>query len=99
MTPKCWQRQQNGLLLRCHIQPGARRNQLIGMHDGRLKIQLKAPPIDGKANAMLTAFLADVFPCSRAQITITHGIGSRKKTIQINGVHDIPEQISRLGVE
>lgn len=86
-------------MLSCHIQPGARQNRINGVHDHRLKIQLKAPPVDGKANAMLVEFLAQFFALRRAQISITRGQGSRQKTIQINGINEIPEKLSKFAGE
>ncbi|NLB99832.1 MAG: YggU family protein, partial [Pseudomonas formosensis] len=49
------------LLLDCHLQPGARSIGFAGQHGERLKIRISAPPVDGKANEMLLAFLAKEF--------------------------------------
>ncbi len=54
------------LLLECHLQPKASRDEFAGLHGDRLKIRLTAPPVDGKANAHLLAFLASVFAVSKS---------------------------------
>lgn len=53
------------------------------MHDGALKISLTAPPVDGKANAALIAFLAGRLGIAQSSIAITSGYTSRQKTLEI----------------
>ena len=43
----------DGIRLRILLQPKASRDQIIGLHDGELKISITAPPVDGTANAHL----------------------------------------------
>ncbi len=50
--------QQGDLLLFVYLQPKASRDQIIGLHGNELKIAITAPPIDGKANAHLSKYLA-----------------------------------------
>lgn len=71
----------NGVTIRVHAQPGARRTEVVGLHGDCLKLRLASPPVDGKANACLIEFLARRLRIKRAQITITRGIGSRRKTV------------------
>ena len=49
------------LLLAVHLQPKASKDEFAGLHGDRLKIRLTAPPVEGKANAHLMAFLAKAF--------------------------------------
>ena len=49
------------LEIRLYIQPGAKATELSGLHDGRLKVRLKAAPVEGKANQALIAYLSDQF--------------------------------------
>lgn len=58
----------------------------MGIHDGRLKIQLAAPPVDGKANDALLRFLADTLDVARAQIDIVGGPANRRKTVRLTGI-------------
>jgi len=68
------------------IQPKSSRNEIVGMHGGFLKIKLTAPPVDGKANAALIAFLAKKLGISKSSITIIRGETSRRKTLSIDGI-------------
>ncbi len=80
------------LLLRCHIQPNARGDEFCGLHGERLKIRLKAPPVDGKANQYLVRFIADAFGVTRADVSIVRGQGSRHKDLSIKKPLKLPPQ-------
>ena len=49
----------DAVLLTLHIQPGAKKTEVVGLHGDALKIRLASPPVDGKANEALIAFLAE----------------------------------------
>jgi hypothetical protein len=68
------------------VQPRASRTRSVGEHDGRLKIQLAAPPVDGEANAALVAFLAGALRVRKAEVTIVRGEAGRRKTVRMAGV-------------
>jgi uncharacterized protein len=68
------------------VQPRASRTRVVGEHDGRLKVQLAAPPVDGEANAALVGFLADALSVRRADVSIVRGDTGRRKTVRIAGV-------------
>lgn len=76
----------DGVVIRVHAQPGARRTEVVGLHGDCLKLRLASPPVDGKANACLIEFLARRLRVKRAQITITRGMGSRRKTVLVVAV-------------
>ena len=63
--------------------PRSSRTKIVGIHDERLKIQLAAPPVDGKANAALISFLAEHLKLRRDQFNIAKGLTGRRKTIEI----------------
>jgi hypothetical protein len=71
------------LLLEVRVQPRASRSEIAGLHGGRLRIRLQAPPVDGKANAALIEFLAAAFGVPRARVIIEHGLASRDKRVRI----------------
>jgi uncharacterized protein (TIGR00251 family) len=75
----------DGCTLAVRIHPGARKNGVTGVHAEAVKIALTAPPVDGKANEALIAFLAETLRLPRARIAIVSGATSRTKTIRITG--------------
>lgn len=80
------------LTLFLHIQPGAKQTEFVGLHGERLKIRIKAPPVDGKANAEIIRFLAAQFCVTKSQIEIISGDLGRQKTVQITGLKELPLQ-------
>jgi len=68
------------------VQPRASRTKILGEHDGRLKIALAAPPVDGEANAELVAFLAGTLKVKKAQVILLDGQTGRRKRVQVAGV-------------
>lgn len=72
------------------IIPNAKTNELVGHETGAWKIRLNAPPIEGRANEALIAFLSDVLDCSKSEIRIVRGLGSREKVLEIPGYVSFP---------
>ena len=82
-----WVRESAGaVILEILVQPRASRTRVVGEHDGRLKIQLAAPPVDGEANAALVGFLADALGVRRSDVIIERGDAGRRKTVRVAGV-------------
>jgi len=71
------------LILNLHVQPGAKRTEVAGLHGDALKIRLSAPPVEGAANAELMAFIARAFSVPLRQVTLKRGAKSRRKVIEI----------------
>ena len=76
------------------VQPRASRAKIGPMHDGRLKIAVTAPPVDGEANAAVIELLARRLGVARSDIAVIAGASSRKKTLRIANV--TPAQIAEL---
>jgi uncharacterized protein (TIGR00251 family) len=93
-----WARSTYGqIVLQLHIQPGARRSQIVGVHGQRLKIALQAPPVDGKANDALIRFLSDTLDIGRSRITLISGDTSREKNVAIQlNLLDATDVVERL---
>ncbi len=68
------------------VQPRASRTRAMGEHDGRLKVQVTAPPVEGEANAALVAYLAGALGVRRADVTLVRGEAGRRKTVRIAGM-------------
>jgi uncharacterized protein (TIGR00251 family) len=75
-----------GAVLEVLAQPRASRSRVVGEHDGRLKVQLAAPPVDGEANAALLAYLADVLGVKRADVALLTGETGRRKRVHMAGL-------------
>ena len=74
------------VVLTLHIQPGAKRTEIAGLHGAALKIRLAAPPVDGKANEALIAFLAKTLAVPKSRIELVSGETARAKRVRIAGV-------------
>ncbi|MBL8921596.1 MAG: YggU family protein [Myxococcaceae bacterium] len=75
-----------GVELSVLVQPRASRTKIVGEHDGRLKIALSAPPVDGEANAALVEFLSDALRVRKAAVALVEGETSRRKRVRVTGV-------------
>ncbi len=84
------------LLLRLYIQPKASRDKLVGVHGDELKIAITAPPIDGKANAHLSKFLAKQFKVAKGLVSIEKGELGRHKQLRITQPNQIPAEIKAI---
>lgn len=90
-----WLRENGGrTTLTLHIQPGAKKTEVAGIHGDALKIRLAAPPVDGKANAALIAFVADRLGLARSAVALKSGQTSRRKVLEISAAPD--DTIQRL---
>lgn len=78
------------MILKIHLQPGAKRNEVVGMHGDAVKIKIKAPPVEGKANEALIEFLADTLGIAKSKIEIIRGHTSRQKLVSIGGLTKNP---------
>lgn len=88
-----WLRQgERQTTLTLHIQPGAKKTEVAGVHGDALKIRLAAPPVDGKANAALIAFVADRLGLAKSAVSLKSGQTSRRKVLEVAGA---PADIKR----
>ena len=74
-----------------HVQPRAKRTEVVGWHDHAIKIRLQAPPVDGAANEELVRFIAERLGVPRSAVHIVSGKTSRRKRLSL-------ENTSRLQV-
>ncbi len=94
-----WFRDEGGVLvLTLHVQPGAKRTEIAGLHGEALKIRLAAPPIEGRANEALLRFIADRFGVPLRNVELRQGGQSRHKRIAISGSAVAPESLLSGGV-
>ena len=83
--PACLHPTPDGCTLAVRVHPGARRNAVTGTHADALKIALSTPPVDGRANEALIAFLADALRLPKSSIALVTGATSRSKLLRITG--------------
>jgi len=69
--------------LAVRVQPGARRAAVLGPYGDRLKVAVKAPPVDGKANAALIKLIATLIDVPRSAVALDAGHGSRDKRLVV----------------
>jgi uncharacterized protein (TIGR00251 family) len=89
-----WYRRNGEVLtLTLHVQPGAKRTDVAGLHGEALKIRLAAPPIEGRANEALLKFIAEAFGVPLRQVELKQGGQSRHKVVAITGSKVEPESL------
>lgn len=71
------------LILNLHLQPKASKDEWSGLHADRLKLRITAPPVDGKANQHLIAWLAKEFGVSKTACVLISGECGRQKKVAI----------------
>lgn len=94
-----WYRRNGEVLtLTLHIQPGAKRTDVAGLHGEALKIRLAAPPIEGRANDALLKFIAESFGVPLRQVELKQGPQSRHKVVAVTGSKVDPESLLSAGL-
>ncbi|MEE9514606.1 MAG: DUF167 domain-containing protein [Candidatus Brocadiales bacterium] len=75
-----------GIVIPVRVQPGAKKNSIVGELAGRLKLQVAAPPEKGKANDAVVKLLAKVLGVQRSSVRIVSGGLSRDKKVLVQGI-------------
>jgi hypothetical protein len=84
-------------ILRFHVVPNAKSDEVVGEHGDAIKIKLRAPALEGKANAALRCFLAEALNVPPHAVVLEHGQKSRDKLIRIIGVSEEDVRRSLFG--
>jgi uncharacterized protein (TIGR00251 family) len=84
--PIRYEQRTNAVRIPVRAQPRASRSEIVGEHDGALKIRLAAPPVDGEANRELIRFLARVLRVPQSAIEVAGGASGKNKLVDITGV-------------
>ena len=82
------------LILHTRIQPRASRDQWVESLEGRFRIRITAPPVDGQANAHLREFLAALFGVAKSQVALLAGETGRDKRLRIVAPKRLPPGIA-----
>ncbi|MFO1362815.1 MAG: DUF167 domain-containing protein [Burkholderiales bacterium] len=86
MAEAAWARRSaDGWTLALHVQPGAKRSAVAGLHGERLKIRIAAPALDGRANDALAEFLAEALGVPKRNVRVATGARARDKLVAVAG--------------
>jgi len=72
------------MLLRIKVKPNSKTDEVIKEADGTLKVKIKAPPVEGKANKYLVAYLSKLLGLPRSALTLLKGETNSYKTFDID---------------
>ena len=96
VTPPRWQprlsviavlKESNGaVIFPVKVMPRSSKSEIVGFEGDAIKIRLKAPPVEGKANEALVKFLADALDVPKSSVEILSGHTARKKVVSVRGV-------------
>jgi len=75
-----------GVTFAVRVVPRASKKEIVGVHGDALKVRLTAPPVEGRANDALIAFLAQWLGVRKSQVEIVAGATSRRKMIRVIGL-------------
>lgn len=96
MSDAWWKTQHGDLTITVRVQPNACRNEVVGVVDGSLKLKIAAPPVAGKANEELRAYVCALFGVRRSAVRVQVGASSRNKVVAITGVAQPPAALRDL---
>lgn len=76
----------NSVRFNVYVQPRASRSEIVGEHDGALRVRLAAPPVDNAANEALIELLATALRVPKQGVRIVTGAASRRKVVEVSDV-------------
>ena len=92
----CLRATAQGVVLDLSVVPGAKRTELVGLHDGALRLRLAAPPVEGKANDALIAWLASALGLARRDVELLRGASARRKQLLLKtSLEDVSAWLAR----
>jgi len=82
-TQQCYRFKEDELILNIHAQTRAKTEAISGLYSDRIKVKIKSPPVDNKANQEIINLFAREFGVSKSHVSINTGQHNRDKTIAI----------------
>jgi hypothetical protein len=82
------------VLISLHVQPGAARDGVVGLHGDALKVKVAAAPERGRANAAVARLLAGELGVRPSDVEVVSGYASRRKRVRVRGAD--PDRVARL---
>jgi uncharacterized protein (TIGR00251 family) len=93
MSNWCRKTGEDTWVLSIHAQPGAKRTEVAGLHGEALKIRVKAPALEDRANEALAEFIAEALGVARRDVTLVSGSRSREKRFEVRGAGVDPARL------
>lgn len=94
MSDDWWRREPEGIVLSIRATPNGSRNQVLGVGaDGNLRLRLRAPAVDDRANEELRRYVAELCGIRRSAVRIVRGRRSRVKQVRIVGLEAPPTRL------
>lgn len=81
------------LILEVLVQPRSKKDEIVGLQDGRVKIRITASPVEGKANRHLIHLLAKAFGVAKSRVLLVHGESGRSKRLRVQSPTRLPSII------
>ena len=85
MSADWYRRSGDALIITVRVQPGAKQDGVLGVAAGALRVRLKAPAIEGRANAALCALLAERLGTAKSRVEVLQGSSGRTKRVAVRG--------------
>lgn len=92
-----WRPAGDGITVDLRVVPGARRSEVVEVAPDRLRVRIAAPAVEGKANAELQRFVAELFGVRRSAVDVVRGERGRTKTVHVAGVSSPPASLTGDG--
>lgn len=80
-----YQNSGSSLIFSVRVIPRSSKTEIVGEHDGALKVKLRSPPVEGAANAEIVKMMAKSFGVARSAVSIISGETSRNKRVRVEG--------------
>jgi uncharacterized protein (TIGR00251 family) len=78
--------QDGAVIFPVRVQPRASKDEVAGVMEGALKVRLRAPALEDRANEALCEYLAELLKTPKAAVRILSGHRSRGKRVEVRGV-------------
>jgi len=89
--------QPDGVGFWIHVTPRARRDSVSGLHGDALRVSVKAPPVEGKANEACARAIADAMDLPRSRVSLDPGARGRRKRVRLEGDPELlAERLAKL---
>ena len=83
------QTRKGAVIVAVRVQPRASKDEIAGVMDGALKVRLRAPALENRANEALCEYLAELLKTPKAAVRILSGHHSRSKRVEVRGVTEL----------